>query len=139
MFHKYSQSWQKSTCAEVFFFYISVQPAISLRTHWKLSTIFKASKNMYKVMFFDMFKYIYSSSLFNTICIEIKHKYFKKFASDKVSATKNAPFFLSWAPTHHSFTFNLRFLHDFKHKVRLSNSVCGIFHFRIQKPWTLWL
>ena len=50
---------------------------------------------MYEVMFFDMYKYIYSSNLFNSLYIEMKHKYLKKFASDKVSATKNAPFFLS--------------------------------------------
>ena len=39
-------------------------------------------------------------------------------------------FFLSRAPTHHSFTFNLQFLYELKHKVRLSKTVCGIFHFR---------
>ena len=38
-------------------------------------------------------------------------------------------FFLSQAPTHHSFTFNLRFLYELKHKVRLSKTVCGIFRF----------
>ena len=60
-------------------------------------------------------------------------------------------FFLSRAPTHYSFTFNSRFLYELKHKVRLSKSVCGIFHFRFrhvfikvyffvqQKAWTLWL
>ena len=51
----------------------------------------------------------------------------KKFPSDK-----NALFFLSRAPTHHSFTFNLRFLYELKHKVRLSKTVCGIFHFRFR-------
>ena len=54
----------------------------------------------------------------------------KKFSSDKINGTKNAIFFLSRAPTHHSFTFNLRFLYELKHKVRLSKTVCGIFHFR---------
>ena len=56
-------------------------------------------------------------------------------------------FFLSRAPTHHSFTFNSRFL--YKHKVHLFKIVCGIFHFRFrlvfikvyilaqQKAWTL--
>ena len=29
---------------------------------------------MYEVMFFDMKKYVYSESLFNTLCIEKKHK-----------------------------------------------------------------
>ena len=55
------------------------------------------------------------------------------------------------APTHHSFTFNLRFLYELKHKFRLSEIVCGIFHFRFrsvfikvyifvqQNAWTLGL
>ena len=55
----------------------------------------------------------------------------KEFPSDKINDTKNAPFFLSRAPTYHSFTFSLRFLHELKHKVRLSKTVCGIFHFQL--------
>ena len=43
--------------------------------------------------------------------------------------TKNALFFLLRAPTHHSFTFNLLFLYELQHKVRLSKTVRGIFHF----------
>ena len=50
----------------------------------------------------------------------------KKFPSDKINGTKNVLFFLSRAPTHHSFTFNLRFLYELKHKVCLSKAVCGI-------------
>ena len=53
----------------------------------------------------------------------------EKSPSDKINGTKNALFFPSRAPTHHSFTFNLRFLYELKHKVRLSKTVCGIFHF----------
>ena len=56
----------------------------------------------------------------------------KKFPSDKINSTKNALFFLLRAPTHHSFTFNLRFLYELKHKVRLFKKVCGIFHFRFR-------
>ena len=74
-----------------------------------------------------------------------------KIPTNNINDTKNALFFLSWAPTHHSFTFNLRFLYELKHKVRLSKTVCGIFHFRFrfvfikvyifvqQSAWTLWL
>ena len=40
---------------------------------------------------------------------------------------KNALFFLSGA---HSFTFNLRFLYEPKHKTCLSKTVWGIFYFR---------
>ena len=43
-----------------------------------------------------------------------------------------APFFLSWAPAYHSFTFNSLFLYELKHKVHLSKTVCGIFHFRFR-------
>ena len=56
----------------------------------------------------------------------------KKIPSDKISSTKNALSFLSRAPSHHSFTFNLRFLYELNHKVRLSKTVCGIFHFRFR-------
>ena len=51
----------------------------------------------------------------------------KKIPLDKINGTKNAFFFLSRAPTHHSFAFDLRFLYELKHKVRLSKTVCGIF------------
>ena len=54
----------------------------------------------------------------------------KQFSSNKINGTENALFFLSRAPTHHSFTFNLGFLYELKHKVCLPKTVCGIFHFR---------
>ena len=56
----------------------------------------------------------------------------KKFPSDKINGTKSDFFFPLRAPTFHSFTFNLRFLFELKHKVRLSKTVCGIFHFRFR-------
>ena len=56
----------------------------------------------------------------------------KKFPSDKINRTKNAPFFLLPAPTHHSFTFNFRFLYDMKHNFCLSKTVCGIFRYRFR-------
>ena len=58
--------------------------------------------------------------------------YIKIFPSDEINGTKNAFFFLSRASTHHSFTFNLRFLYELKHKVRFCKTVCGIFHFRFR-------
>ena len=42
---------------------------------------------------------------------------------------KNVLFFLSQAPTHHSFTFNSRLLYELRHKVRLSKTVWEIFIF----------
>ena len=54
----------------------------------------------------------------------------KKFPLDKINFTKNAIFFLSRDSTHHSFTFDSRFLYELKQKVRLSESVSRMFHFR---------
>ena len=54
----------------------------------------------------------------------------KKFPLDIIKGTKNTPFFSFFFLTHHSFTFNLRFLYELQHKVRVSKTVCGIFHFR---------
>ena len=54
----------------------------------------------------------------------------KKISLGQNKRYKNALFFLSGIPTHHSFTFNLHFLYELKHKVRFTKTVCGIFHFR---------
>ena len=61
-----------------------------------------------------------------------KTQILKKFPSDKINGTKNALFFLLRAPTHHSLTFNLRFLFELHHKVCLSKTVCGIFCFQFR-------
>ena len=80
-----------------------------------------------------------------------KTQMLKKFPLNKINGTKNALFFLSWATTHHNFTFNLQFLYELKHKIFFSKSVCGIFLFRFrfvfikvfifvqQNVWTLWI
>ena len=54
----------------------------------------------------------------------------KKIPLDKINGTKNVLFFLSRAPTLHSFTFSLQFFYGLKQKAGLSKTVCGIFHFR---------
>ena len=101
---------------------------------------------MYEVIFFDIEKYIYSESLFNTRYIEIKHRLYKNLFQKKIKVTKNAPLFLYRALAHHSFTFNSQFLYELKHKVRLSKTVYGIpfrlvfvkvYIFVQQKAWTL--
>ena len=56
----------------------------------------------------------------------------KNISLDKINSTENALFFLSQAPIHYSFTFNLRSLYELKYKVCLSKPVCGIFHFRFR-------
>ena len=73
----------------------------------------------------------------------------KKILSDKINVAKNALFFLSRAPAHHSFTFNSGFLYELKHEYHLAKTECWIFHFRfrfvlmkvyiffLQRAWTL--
>ena len=72
-----------------------------------------------------------------------------KHTTDKINGTKNAFFLLSRAPIHRSFNSNMKFLNELKRKVRLSKTVCRIFHFRFrfvfvtvylfvqQNAWTL--
>ena len=43
---------------------------IFLRIYCRLSTIFKTSKKVYEVMLFDIWKYVYSESVFNTLYID---------------------------------------------------------------------
>ena len=57
--------------------------------------------------------------------IDIKRKSQKKSPSDKMKGTKNTFFFLLQAPTHDSFTFNLRFLYELNHRFGLSKTVCA--------------
>ena len=38
-------------------------------------------------------------------------------------------YFFSRVPTHHNFTFNLKFLYNLKNSVQLSKTVCMIFYF----------
>ena len=54
----------------------------------------------------------------------------KKFPSDRINVTKNALFFLSRAPTHHSFTFNSQFLYKLTRKFHFFKAVRGTFHLR---------
>ena len=63
-----------------------------------------------------------------------KTQMLKNFFSDKINGTKTffLSFFLSRAPTHDSFTFNLQFLYELKCMVYLPKTVCGIFHFRFR-------
>ena len=56
----------------------------------------------------------------------------KYFPLDKMRGSENALLFLSQAPIHRSFTSNLRFLYELKHKVCFSKTMCGIFHFRFR-------
>ena len=101
----------------------------------------------HKAILFWPSLYVYSENVFDTLYMEIKQM-LKKLPLDKVNITKSALFFYSHAPTHHSFTFNLQFLYELKHKVCLSKTVWDFwFHFVFikvyifvqWKTWTLWL
>ena len=116
--------------------------------------ILKTSKKVYEIMFLIWSMHIlkvYSvhySFLGHSVHWD-KTQMLKKFPSDKINGTKNALFFLSRIPTHHSSTFNSQLLYEMKHKVCLSKTVCGILHFRFrfvfirvyifvqQNAWTL--
>ena len=50
----------------------------------------------------------------------------------KKKVTKNAFFFLSRAPSHHGWTFNLQFLNELKHMFHLSKTMFGVVHFRFR-------
>ena len=123
--------------------------AWALRTLWKLLTILKTSnKSVWSNIFLYVKVYIFCKCIQYTIHWD-KTQMLKK--TSKINGTKNALFFLSRAQTHHTFTFNLRFLYELNYKVRLSENVCGIFHYRFrfvfikvyifvhQNAWTLWL
>ena len=58
------------------------------------------------------------------------NKNFEKISFRQDKQYKQRPLFLWRPPTHyHSFTFNLRFLYELKHQIRLSKTMCGVFHF----------
>ena len=93
---------------------------------------FSDFKNKQKSISSNVFWYVKTCIFWKCIQYTIhwdKTQMLKKIPSDKINGTKNALFFLSRAPTHHSFTFNLRFLYELKHKVRLYKTVRGIFIF----------
>ena len=71
--------------------------------------------------------------LYVEVCVSWKYiqytdktQMLKRFFSNKINGTQMPSFFLSRASTHHSFTFNMRFLNGLKHKVRLSKVYVGL-------------
>ena len=55
--------------------YIQERDKKITRTHWRLSTILKITKELHEVIIFDIQKYVYSESVFNSLYIETKRKY----------------------------------------------------------------
>ena len=107
--------------------------SISFREVFVKDTLnaFDDFKNKQKSIWSNVFWYVKVWIFWRCIQYTIhwdKTQMLKQIPSDKINGTKNDLFF-SWAPTHHSFTSNLRFLHELKHKVRLSKTICGVFHF----------
>ena len=47
----------------------------------------------------------------------------KRLPLDKITGSKNAFFFLSQTPTHHTVTFNMRSLYELKHMARLFKTI----------------
>ena len=93
---------------------------------------FNDFKNKQKSVWRNVFWYVKVRVFWKYIKYSIpwdKTQMFKKFPPDKINGAKNSLFFISQAPTHHGFTFSLRFLYELNDKVCLSKTVCGIFHF----------
>ena len=82
-------------------------------------------KNKQKIVWSNVFwcvkVFIFWKCIHYTIH-EDKIQRLKKFRSDKINGTENVP-------TYQSFTCNLWFLYELRHKARLSETLCEIFHF----------
>ena len=121
-----------------------------LRIHWRLYTILKTSS---KSIWSNVFWYIKVCIFWKCIPYTMhwdKMQILKKSLQTKQTVQKMVSF-LSWAPTHHSFTFNLRSYMSWSKgfgylKLRvgisISDSVSFLFKVYIflqQNAWTLWL
>ena len=94
---------------------------------------FEDFKNRQKSVWSNVFcyvKYVHSESVFNTLYIEIKHML--KNSSKQNKWYKKCLLFSFASSNSSQFTFNLQFLYELEHKVRLSKIVCEIFHFRLR-------
>ena len=107
-------------------FYGKIWVGFSLKDTLKAFDYFK---NKQKRVWSNVFWYVKASVFWKCIQCTI---HWDKTQMIKKDGTKNALFFLLRTPTHHSFSLNLRFLCELKHKICLSKTVCGIFHFRIR-------
>ena len=94
--------------------------------------IFNDFKNKQKSVWPNVFWYV-KVCIFQK-CIQYtihwdKTQILKNIPSEKINSTKNAPFFSFTSSNSSQFYLNLWFLHELKHKVLLSKTLCGIFHF----------
>ena len=119
-----------NSCSSFWWFQGKKKLINSLKDTLKASTILKTSKKSVWCFLTHKSMYILKKCIQYTMQSDIT-QILKKFSPCKMNGTKNAVIFLSWAPTHRSFTFDLRFLYQLKRKDRLFKTVCGIFYFRI--------
>ena len=75
-------------------------------------------------------KSIYILKVYSIDYILTQNTNVKETSFTQYKRYKKPFFFLSGAPTHGSFTFNLLLFYELEHMVHLSKSVCGISHFR---------
>ena len=114
-----------------FFVFFVCSPHLRLKTlriRRTLSTILKTRKrSVWSNVFWYAKVCIFWKCIQYSIHWDITQM-LKKILRANWNRTKNALFFLSRAPTHHSFTCNLWFSYELKHKVRLSKTMRGILH-----------
>ena len=80
---------------------------------------YKQATKIYQLMYCNVKVCIFWKCIHYTIHWD-KAQMLKSFPQIKYTVQKIPYFFLSRAQTHHSFTFNLWFLHELKHKACLS-------------------
>ena len=88
----------------------------NLRKFWEYLLLQNTSSGCFclktsnKIVWSNVFCYVKICIFWKCIQYTIqwdKTQILKNFPSDIINGTKDVLFFLSWAPTHHSFTFNL--------------------------------
>ena len=105
-----------------------------LRRHGRLWTIVRTSdKNVWSNFFWYIKEYIFWNFIQYTIHRDKTQMLKKNIPSDKINVIKNVLFFLSRAPTHHSFTFNSQLLYELKYNFLLFHN----FLFTLDKGWWL--
>ena len=104
---------------------------LHLRIHLRLWTILKTSNKSISNVFLICKISIFRKCIKYTIHWD-KTQMLKQFLRTKWMIQKMPFIFLSQAPTHHIFNFNLWVLYELKNKVCLSKNMCWIFHFQFR-------
>ena len=107
-------------------------PTWPLMIHWRLLTILKAGKKSVWSNILLICKRLYILKGYSIHYTLRQNANVKKLPFGQNKRYRKSLFFLSRAPFHHSFTFDLRFLYELKRKVSLTLCVGLIFHFRFR-------